>query len=104
MPRFQLVVPGGEPLGAAGHDAIGPLALCHAVLRLRSPASGSLTCLHPLLLRDPPLDVGQGSWEGCHLRCRPFLRRDLSPLIYLRHLACFDLELGFPIKLCGILT
>jgi len=48
--RLQLVEPRGEPLGTVGHRAIGFPALRHAVLRLRGPTSGPLTCLRPLFL------------------------------------------------------
>ena len=64
MPRFQLIVPRGEPLGAPSHNAVRPLAFWHLVFRLGGPASCPLLCLGPLLLGDLPLEVGEGSWES----------------------------------------
>ena len=64
MPRFQLIVPRGEPLGAPSHRAVRPLAFWHLVFRLGDPASSPLPCLGPLLLGDLPLEVGEGPWES----------------------------------------
>jgi len=68
MPRFQLVEPQGKPLGAPSNRAIWPLASRHFEFFHGDPASGPLLSLHPLLLRDLPPDVGEGSGERTLLR------------------------------------
>ena len=64
VPRFQLIVPRGEPLGAPSHCAVRPLAFWHQVFCLGDPAYSPLPCLGPLLLGDLPLEIGERPWES----------------------------------------
>ena len=63
VPHLELVEPRGESLDAPSYYAVRPLALGQPVLLLGGAASSPLACLHPLLLRDIPLEVGEGLWE-----------------------------------------
>jgi len=69
VPRLELVEPRGELLGAPSYHATGPLALRQLVLLLIGSAPHPLAYLHPLLLRDSPLEVGERSRER---RCPHF--------------------------------
>jgi len=63
VPRLELVEPRGEPLSATRDRAVWLLAFRHPVLPSGGPASRPLARLLPLLLRDLPLEVGEGPWE-----------------------------------------
>jgi len=95
VPRLELVEPRRKHLGAPSYRAIGLLALGQPVFLLGGPAPRPLARLHPLFLRDLPLEVGEGPREThCpHFRSvavQPFysagvrlLCRDLRPLVPL---------------------
>jgi len=80
VPHLDMVEPQGKSLGTTGHRTVGFLALWHAILLLRGPASRPLVCLHPLLLRNLPLEVGEQSWDRSVVAC---LLCHLGPLVRL---------------------
>ena len=64
VPHLDLIELRGESLGAPSYHAVRLLALGHPVFCLGGPLSSPLACLLPLLLRDLPLEVGEGSQKG----------------------------------------
>ena len=96
VPCLQLVLSRSESLGTPSSRAVRLMAFRHFVLLPGGPASGPSPCFHPFFLRNPPLEVCEGSqqWHWAYLRpvrvVQPFHpagvwlpRRDLSPLVRL---------------------
>jgi len=51
----------------------------HMVFHPGGPAASPLARLRPLLLRDLPLEVGEGSWEWHHTHFRPVVVVTVHP-------------------------